>query len=83
MRGTGGVLRLRDVERTDAGEFRCGAENAAGRAEAVAVLAVQQAPTVLLQPAGSVVSRIGTDLTITCIATGFPHPTLAWKKMGR
>ena len=61
---------------------RCVAENSAGRAETVASLFISRPPSVRLQPAGSLQLQLGQPLTLRCLASGDPQPTVTWRKVG-
>ena len=58
------------------------AENSAGRAETVASLSISRPPSVLLRPAGSLQLQLGQPLTLRCLASGDPQPTVTWRKVG-
>ena len=49
----GGVIRFTRVTGEEEGEYRCTAENTAGRAETVATLTINQVPEITLTPRGS------------------------------
>ena len=78
----GGVLRMNRVTGSEEGEYRCRAQNEVGSTESVAMLVVQEVPTIQLQPRGSVTMQVGTKLSISCNVRGDPTPTLLWKKLG-
>ena len=79
----GGVIRITRVAGPEHGEYRCTAENVAGRAEAVAALTVHRVPEIEMSPRGSVTLRLGAALSISCLVTGDPAPSLAWARIGR
>ena len=70
------------VTGAEAGQFRCRAENAAGRVEAMATLRIQEHPRIRLEPQGSVTVMEGSPLVIKCLAIGDPTPVVSWKRMG-
>merc|ERR1712106_902243 len=80
---SGGVLRMNSVTGTESGQFKCRAENAAGRVEAMATLRIQELPRIRLDPSGSIKLVEGSPLVIKCLATGDPQPVVSWKRMGR
>merc|ERR1712142_904412 len=79
---SGGVLRMNSVTGAEEGSFRCRAENAAGKVEAIATLRIQELPTIRMDPQGSVTVKVGSPLVIKCQVTGDPVPQISWKKMG-
>ena len=78
----GGVIRFTRVTGEEEGEYRCTAENIAGRAETVATLTINQVPEITVTPQGSVTINIGSQLTMRCDVTGDPAPTVSWNKIG-
>ena len=80
---SGGVIRMIQVTGVEEGQYRCTAENIAGKVEAVATLTIHQLPSVQLTPSGSVSVNVGSPLNIRCVASGDPLPTISWKKIGR
>ena len=73
---------MNSVTGAEAGSFRCRAENAAGKVEAIATLRIQELPTIRMDPQGSVTVKVGSPLVIKCQVTGDPVPQISWKKMG-
>ena len=80
---SGGVIRFTRVTGEEEGEYRCTAENIAGRAETVATLTINQVPEITLTPQGSVTIDMGSPLTLRCDVIGDPAPTISWNKIGR
>ena len=80
---SGGVIRFTRVTGEEEGEYKCSAENIAGRAETVATLTINQVPEITLSPRGSVTVNTGTPLTLRCDVMGDPAPTISWNKIGR
>ena len=76
-------FRMTAVTGAESGEFMCRAENAAGRAETMATLRIQEMPRIRLEPAGLVTLMEGSPLSLKCLATGDPQPSVSWRKMGR
>ena len=79
---SGGVIRFTRVTGEEEGEYRCTAENIAGRAETVATLTINKVPEITVTPQGSVTINIGSQLSMRCDATGDPAPTVSWNKIG-
>ena len=77
-----GTMTLFNVERKDAGDYSCIAENNAGRLEAFAHLSVIIKPKV--QQLENVTSWVGKEVTaLTCQASGDPLPKIIWRKWSR
>ena len=77
-----GTMTLFNVERKDAGDYTCIAENNAGRLEASAHLSVIIKPKV--QQLENVTSWVGKEVTgLTCLASGDPLPKIIWRKWSR
>ena len=79
---SGGVIRFTRVTGEEEGEYRCTAENIAGRAETVATLTINQVPEITLTPQGSITVNMGSQLTLRCDVIGDPAPTITWNKIG-
>ncbi len=77
----GGVMRMNRVQGSEAGEYKCRAQNEAGSTEAIANLIVQEIPRIELEPKGSVTMQVGVRLTIQCNVYGDPTPTISWKRI--
>ena len=73
---------MNSVTGSEAGSFRCRAENAAGSVESMATLRIQELPKIRMDPQGSVTVVVGSPLVIKCIVSGDPIPEISWKKMG-
>ena len=79
---TTGTLTAFKLERWDAGEYTCIAENNAGRMESSAVLSVVIKPHV--QELYNHTYPVDKErATITCKASGDPLPKLIWRKWSR
>ena len=76
----GGVLRLSEVSRAEAGRYVCRGSNSVGEAEAVAVLVVRDPPQIRLEPGERLVMTEGESQTVTCLATGDPAPLIHWER---
>ena len=79
---TTGSLTAFQLERKDAGEYTCIAENNAGRLEATAYLNVIIKPRV--QELQNQSYNMGTEGAIlTCLASGDPLPKIIWRKWSK
>ncbi|XP_075053178.1 roundabout homolog 1 isoform X4 [Mixophyes fleayi] len=75
------TLKIRKVVAGDMGSYTCIAENMVGKAEASAVLTVQEPPNFVVKPRDHVVA-LGRTVTFQCEATGNPQPAIFWQKEG-
>ncbi|XP_036259174.1 muscle, skeletal receptor tyrosine-protein kinase isoform X3 [Molothrus ater] len=88
-----GNLRIHNVQREDAGQYRCVAKNSLGTAyskPANVVVEEEQAPlsslTVfarILKAPESQNITFGSVVTLRCTATGLPVPTVTWLENGK
>ncbi|XP_035291447.1 hemicentin-1 [Anguilla anguilla] len=76
-----GTLHFGEVQERDAGEYRCEASSSAGTSSATITLEVGVIPHFLETP-GDVTANIGENVTLPCVAHGFPTPTVAWRRKG-
>lgn len=70
-------LYITSVEVEDAGTYLCHASNLAGHTESTGTLEVLVKPHFIEEPKDQVVD-IGRNVTLTCVANGFPKPELKW-----
>lgn len=74
-------FRMNQVTGEERGEYKCVAENIAGRTEMIATLTIQEVPEITLTPSGSFQVKVGEPLEISCMAKGQPKPRVSWEKM--
>ncbi|XP_051950032.1 hemicentin-1 [Xyrauchen texanus] len=74
-----GTLQIRGVQELDAGEYTCVATNTAGSTSAVVTLQVGAAPGFSEFP-DDILASVGDNITLPCIAHGFPTPSLTWRR---
>ncbi|XP_069115419.1 roundabout homolog 2-like isoform X2 [Argopecten irradians] len=73
------MLRIEDVESSDAGTYICVATNAVGTTEAVATLIVQFKPVFIVKPQDKHVA-VGRTVTLPCAVMANPIPNIYWNK---
>ncbi len=78
---TNSFLTLTGVALADAARYTVTATNAVGNASASATLSVRAPPAILAQPASQNVAA-GVNVTFSVSVSGFPVPTLQWRKNG-
>ncbi|NXP21291.1 HMCN2 protein, partial [Scytalopus superciliaris] len=66
---------------TDAGHYRCVAENGAGAAAKIVTLVLQSAPVVTVTPA-VVTAHAGQRVLLHCVVSGEPTPSVEWQREG-
>ncbi|KAM9081925.1 muscle, skeletal receptor tyrosine-protein kinase isoform 6-T6 [Megaptera novaeangliae] len=77
-----GSLRIHNVQKEDAGNYRCVAKNSLGTAYSkLAKLEVEVFARILRPPESHNVT-FGSFVTLRCIATGIPVPTITWIENG-
>ncbi|KAK3589280.1 hypothetical protein CHS0354_008343 [Potamilus streckersoni] len=70
-------LRIETTMAADNGTYVCKAQNIVGSVQSSGTLIVQVRPAFQVSPVSQMVT-LGNNLTLTCIATGYPTPFLAW-----
>ncbi|KFO26728.1 Muscle, skeletal receptor tyrosine-protein kinase [Fukomys damarensis] len=77
-----GSLRIHNVQKEDAGQYRCVAKNSLGTAYSKLVkLEVEVFARILRAPESHNVT-FGSLVTLRCTATGIPVPTISWIENG-
>ncbi|XP_062062924.1 muscle, skeletal receptor tyrosine-protein kinase isoform X3 [Lepus europaeus] len=77
-----GSLRIHNVQKEDAGQYRCVAKNSLGTAYSKLVkLEVEVFARILRAPESHNVT-FGSFVTLRCTATGIPVPTISWMENG-
>ncbi|XP_076007425.1 hemicentin-1 [Genypterus blacodes] len=74
-----GTLTIKETQHTDSGDYTCVAINAAGSSSGTISLDVGAAPTFTREPA-DVASDIGSNVTLSCRAQGYPEPQVTWRR---
>eukprot|EP00118_Oscarella_pearsei_P016938 m.165733 g.165733 ORF g.165733 m.165733 type:complete len:5158 (+) comp38902_c0_seq1:154-15627(+) len=74
-----GTLKIRNSQLDDVGLYVCTAVNQGGNESKVASVDVQYAPFVV-DISSSLLARVSTSVTLTCMGDGNPAPDLKWFK---
>uniref|UniRef100_A0A8C9WAM4 Heparan sulfate proteoglycan 2 n=1 Tax=Scleropages formosus TaxID=113540 RepID=A0A8C9WAM4_SCLFO len=78
-----GVLRIENLEQSNAGIYICRAISVYGQAQDSAKLTIQALPKVTINVRTSVQTvLVGNSVEFECQAIGDPQPTLHWSKVG-
>ncbi|KAL9972326.1 hypothetical protein ACROYT_G018611 [Oculina patagonica] len=75
------TLLLRNVTYADHGTYTCSAVSVLGNDSASAHLTVH-VPVQITKGPKSLVVEEGSDLILTCTATGHPQPSISWERLG-
>ncbi|XP_073954600.1 hemicentin-1-like [Choristoneura fumiferana] len=79
LSNSGEELRLPAVQLKDSGEYRCVAENSAGRDERTMTVTVLAAPGIERSTPSIIRVKENTTISIPCrLSNGFPKPTITW-----
>ncbi|XP_071436643.1 muscle, skeletal receptor tyrosine-protein kinase isoform X3 [Pithys albifrons albifrons] len=78
-----GNLRIHNVQREDAGQYRCVAKNSLGTAYSKPATVVVEVFARILKAPDSQNITFGSVVTLRCMATGLPVPTVTWLENGK
>ena len=70
------ILRISSISILDAGEYSCRVNNNAGQGYATTMLFIRPR---IISPPSNASARVNDDVQFTCIAEGFPAPTISWE----
>ncbi|CAB1456761.1 unnamed protein product [Pleuronectes platessa] len=74
-----GTLHIRGVQEVDAGQYGCVASSSAGSSAGTVTLEIGGEPLFSEAPA-DVAANVGENITLPCVARGFPQPTVTWHR---
>ncbi|KAG1971017.1 muscle, skeletal receptor tyrosine-protein kinase [Pimephales promelas] len=77
-----GSLKINNIKKEDAGQYRCVARNSFGIAYSKPVTIEVQAPAKILKVPKEKKVQIGSEVTLECNATGNPIPSITWLENG-
>uniref|UniRef100_A0A3B3DVC6 receptor protein-tyrosine kinase n=1 Tax=Oryzias melastigma TaxID=30732 RepID=A0A3B3DVC6_ORYME len=77
-----GALKIHNIQKEDAGQYRCVAKNSFGLALSKPVTIEVQAPARILRAPKEKRVPSGSQITLECNATGIPIPTITWLENG-
>ncbi|XP_006626687.2 muscle, skeletal receptor tyrosine-protein kinase [Lepisosteus oculatus] len=77
-----GSLKIQDIQKEDAGQYRCVSKNSFGVAFSKPATIEVQAPARILKVPKEKKVPFGTEVTLECNATGNPVPTITWLENG-
>ncbi|XP_040578444.1 basement membrane proteoglycan isoform X5 [Lepeophtheirus salmonis] len=78
----GGVIRFNNVNGNEEGQYKCIASNKVGIVEEIVTLTIQEGPTIVFKPRGSIQKKKGEQFSLVCDADGDPTPTISLRKIG-
>ncbi|XP_068279596.1 muscle, skeletal receptor tyrosine-protein kinase isoform X4 [Nyctibius grandis] len=78
-----GNLRIHNVQREDAGQYRCVAKNSLGTTYSKPATVVVEVFARILKAPESQNITFGSVVTLWCAATGLPVPTITWLENGK
>ncbi|TKS84256.1 Muscle, skeletal receptor tyrosine protein kinase [Collichthys lucidus] len=77
-----GTLKIHNLQKEDAGQYRCVARNSFGLAFSKPVTIEVQAPARILRVPKEKRVAYGSQISLECNATGNPIPTITWLENG-
>ncbi|XP_017265890.1 muscle, skeletal receptor tyrosine-protein kinase isoform X2 [Kryptolebias marmoratus] len=77
-----GALKIHNIQKEDAGQYRCVARNSFGLAFSKPVIIEVQAPARILQVPKEKRVEYGSQISLDCNATGNPIPIITWLENG-
>uniref|UniRef100_A0A8C1VDX4 receptor protein-tyrosine kinase n=1 Tax=Cyprinus carpio TaxID=7962 RepID=A0A8C1VDX4_CYPCA len=77
-----GSLKINNIKKEDAGQYRCVARNSFGIVYSKPVTIEVQAPAKILKVPKEKKVQIGSEVTLECNATGNPIPSITWLENG-
>ncbi|XP_038605786.1 immunoglobulin superfamily member 10 [Tachyglossus aculeatus] len=77
-----GSLVIQNPTRDDAGRYRCTAKNQVGYIEKLIILEVAQKPVILTYILEAIKGISGQSLSLHCVSSGSPKPTMTWTVPG-
>uniref|UniRef100_A0AAQ5YCL8 receptor protein-tyrosine kinase n=2 Tax=Amphiprion ocellaris TaxID=80972 RepID=A0AAQ5YCL8_AMPOC len=77
-----GALKIHNIQKEDAGQYRCVARNSFGLAFSKPVTIEVQAPARILRVPKEKRVAYGSQVSLECNATGNPIPTITWLENG-
>ncbi|XP_056289248.1 muscle, skeletal receptor tyrosine-protein kinase [Pseudoliparis swirei] len=77
-----GALKIHQIQKEDAGQYRCVARNSFGLAFSKPVTIEVQAPARILRVPKEKRVEYGSQVSLECNATGNPTPTITWLENG-
>ncbi|XP_047426730.1 muscle, skeletal receptor tyrosine-protein kinase isoform X2 [Mugil cephalus] len=77
-----GALKIHNIQKEDAGQYRCVAKNSFGLAFSKPVTIEVQAPARILRVPKEKRVAYGSQISLECNATGNPTPTITWLENG-
>uniref|UniRef100_A0A3Q0QQG3 receptor protein-tyrosine kinase n=1 Tax=Amphilophus citrinellus TaxID=61819 RepID=A0A3Q0QQG3_AMPCI len=77
-----GALKINNIQKADAGQYRCVARNSFGLAFSKLVTIEVQVPAQILRVPKDKRVAYGSQISLECNATGNPVPTITWLENG-
>uniref|UniRef100_A0A8C5DBM7 receptor protein-tyrosine kinase n=1 Tax=Gouania willdenowi TaxID=441366 RepID=A0A8C5DBM7_GOUWI len=77
-----GALKIHNLQKEDAGQYRCVARNSFGLAFSKPVIIEVQAPARILRVPKEKRVAYGSQVSLECNATGIPIPAITWLENG-